>query len=88
MIDTEQLGIIISFFRFSGISLFLLLGVLMLRDFSMSRKVSWLGAWAAFSGAGYLVCTSPQLNTLLGPAMFVVELFCHTGQIAIWLFSL
>lgn len=75
------------FFRFSAISLFLLLSALMLRDFS-SRKVAWLGAWSALSGAAYLTCTNPQLNKLLGNAMYGVELFCHTGQIAIWLFSL
>lgn len=88
MADTDSISVIIAFFRFSGISLFLLLGALMLRDFSTSRQVSWLGAWAALSGAAYLVCTSPALNHTLGSGMVVVQIFCHTGQIAIWLFSL
>lgn len=88
MIESDSISVIIAFFRFSGVSLFLLLGALMLRDFSPHRKVSWLGAWSATAGAAYLVCTSPTLNATIGPGMVFVEIFCHTGQIAIWLFSL
>lgn len=75
------------FFRFSGISLFLLMGLLVLRDIS-DRKTAILGFWAALSGASYLVCTYPPLRTAVGPLMPVVDIFCHSGQIAIWLFSL
>lgn len=87
MIELTMVDTIEVFFRFSGISLFLLLGVLILRDFG-SRQVAWLGAWASVAGAAYLICTSPALNKFFGPSMFLVEVFCHTGQIAIWLFSL
>lgn len=87
MTDAQSLDVIVSFFRFSAISIFLLLGVVFLRDFS-NRQVAWLGAWASVSGAAYLICTSPLLNKFFGPAMPAVHLFCHTGQIAIWLFSL
>ncbi|MBO6505342.1 MAG: AraC family transcriptional regulator [Kordiimonadaceae bacterium] len=87
MTDAQSLEVIVSFFRYSAISIFLLLGVVFLRDFS-NRQVAWLGAWASISGATYLICTSPMLNAFFGPAMIVIHLFCHSGQIAIWLFSL
>ncbi len=87
MAELTALGMLDAFFRFSGISLFLLLGVLILRDFA-NRQIAWLGAWASLTGAAYLVCTSAPLKDVLGSGMIVVESFCHTGQIAIWLFSL
>ncbi len=87
MTDAQSLDVIVSFFRYSAISIFLLLGVVFLRDFS-NRQVAWLGAWASVSGATYMICTSPVLNAFFGPAMLVIHLFCHSGQIAIWLFSL
>ena len=87
MTDVESLEVIVSFFRYSAISIFLLLGVVFLRDFS-NRQVAWLGAWASVAGAAYLICTSPKLNAFFGPGMHFVEIFCHSGQVAIWLFSL
>lgn len=87
MTDAQSFEVIVSFFRYSAISIFLLLGVVFLRDFS-NRQVAWLGAWASMSGATYLICTSPKLNAFFGDGMYVVEFFCHSGQIAIWLFSL
>jgi len=87
MTELSSVGIIEAFFRLSSICLFLLLGVLILRDFA-SRQVAWLGAWASLSGAAYLICTSPALNAFFGDSFWLVQLFCHTGQIAIWLFSL
>lgn len=87
MTDAQSLEVIVSFFRYSAISIFLLLGVIFLRDFS-NRQVAWLGAWASVAGATYLICTSPKLNAFFGPGMHFVEIFCHSGQVAIWLFSL
>ena len=87
MAELSSVGIIDAFFRFSGISFFLLLGALMLRDFR-DRKVALLGAWSSMAGATYLICTNEILREILGPWMTLVEVFCHTGQIAIWLFAL
>ncbi len=87
MTDAQSLEVIVSFFRYSAVSIFLLLGVVFLRDFR-NRQVAWLGAWASVSGAAYLICTSPKLNAVFGNGMVLIELFCHSGQIAIWLFSL
>lgn len=75
------------FFRFSGISLFLLLAVLIIRDVT-GRQNRFLGAWAALSGAGYLVCTNYELRVALGPVAAFTEMFCQTGQVAVWMFSL
>lgn len=86
MDEIDTINAIELFFRSSGISLFLLLMALMIRD-SASPLARWLGAWAALSGAAYLVCTSPVFNALFGTGMVVVQQFCHSGQIAIWLFS-
>ncbi len=87
MTELPSVDIIEAFFRFSGISLFFLLAVLILRDFA-SKQVAWLGVWASLSGAAYLICTSPALHNFFGSSMWLVQLFCHSGQIAIWLFSL
>jgi AraC-like DNA-binding protein len=87
MAELPPLDLVETFFRFSGLSLFCLLGVLILRDFE-NRQIAWLGAWASVSGAAYLICTSPALNIFFGPGMLLVQIFCHSGQIAIWLFSL
>ena len=87
MTELPPVDILEAFFRFSSISLFLLLGILILRDFA-SRQVAWLGVWASLSGAAYLICTSPALVKFFGDGMWAVQLFCHSGQIAIWLFSL
>jgi len=87
MAELPPLDLVEAFFRFSGLSLFCLLGVLILRDFE-NRQIAWLGAWASMSGASYLICTSPALNSFFGPGMLLVQIFCHSGQIAIWLFSL
>ncbi len=87
MTDAQSTELIIAFFRFSAISIFMVLGAIFLRDFA-NRQVAWLGAWASFSGAAYLICTSPTLNAFFGAGMIFIEIFCHSGQIAIWLFSL
>lgn len=87
MNDLSPLYLVEAFFRFSGISLFGLLGILILRDFE-NRQIAWLGAWASVSGAAYLICTSPALNAFFGLGMLLLQFFCHSGQIAIWLFSL
>ncbi len=87
MAELSQIGILEAFFRLSGISLFLLIGILILRDFA-DRQVAWLGAWASLSGAAYLICTNPALSNFFSDGRWLVQSFCHTGQIAIWLFSL
>jgi len=87
MADFPPIDLAEMFFRFSGISLFCLLGILILRDFE-NRQIAWLGAWASASGASYLICTSPTLNSFFGASMLLVQVFCHSGQLAIWLFSL
>lgn len=87
MTDAQSLEVVVSFFRYSAISIFMLLGAVFLRDFS-NRQVAWLGAWASVSGATYLICTSPMLSAFFGPVMLVIHFFCHSGQIAIWFFSL
>lgn len=87
MTDAQSLDLIDAFFRFSAISIFGVLGVIFLRDFK-NRQVAWLGAWASYSGSAYLICTSPMLRDFFGHGMLLIETFCHTGQIAIWLFSL
>lgn len=76
-----------SFFRFSAISLFVLLAVLIVRDIT-GKQARFLGVWSALSGAGYLVCTSYELRVALGPITPFTEMFCQTGQVAVWLFSL
>ena len=81
------MDIIDSFFRFSAISLFLLMAALIAR-YIPGRQARFLGVWSALSGAAYLVCTNGPLREALGPAAPIVEVFCQTGQIAVWLFSL
>lgn len=87
MAETETISLIAWFFRFSAISIFLLLGAIFLRDFT-NRQTAWLGAWASVAGATYLICTSSTLNEMFGSGMIIIEVFCHSGQLAIWLFSL
>lgn len=85
--DSQTLLIVDGLFRFSAFSFFILLGALLVRDIE-NRQVALLGLWASLSGAAYLVCTGPIFHRLFGDGMAIVELFCNTGQIAIWLFSL
>ena len=81
------MDIIDSFFRFSAISLFLLMAALIARNIP-GRQARFLGVWSALSGAAYLVCTNGPLREVLGAIAPIVEVFCQTGPIAVWLFSL
>ena len=75
------------FLRISAIALFAALGILIFRDAKLKLH-AYLGAWSAASGMTYLMCTSPALIGFFGPLMLVIPLFCISGQLGVWLFSL
>lgn len=73
--------------RSGSTGIFLMLAILIIRDFGW-RLPAVLGAWSAVSGATYTICTLNWHTSDVGPAFFLIEPWCVTGPISIWLFSL
>jgi len=76
-----------SMLRSASTGIFLMLAILIIRDFGW-RLPAILGAWSAVSGATYTICTLNWHTSDIGLAFFLIEPWCVTGPISIWLFSL
>tara|TARA_R110002096_G_scaffold169810_9_gene341650 strand:- start:168 stop:1232 length:1065 start_codon:yes stop_codon:yes gene_type:complete len=74
-------------FRYWAVGLFILIGVICLRDYGW-RLAAILGALSSFGAAGYLFGSQPQDYIPFGAGYYFVWFFAALGPVFIWLFSL
>ncbi len=74
-------------FRYWAVGLFILIGVICLRDYGW-RLAAVLGAFSSFGAAGYLFGSQPQDYIPFGAGYHFIWPFAALGPVFIWLFSL